>query len=154
MPKPVAPEENPNGDDWTAVVRNKKKKAQSYASADEAPAPKKPRPHPPAKKKKARKPKLTASCSPAVLITLEEMYHHNEKVNEIAPQDYVYTGHTIRLGRKNFEKEADRRIQLGWEAFGRLRPKIRSLSEGSAILKDKSLEQCVLSVFDGTGTQV
>ncbi|MBF2463453.1 hypothetical protein ICI39_14060 [Listeria welshimeri] len=36
-------------------------------------------------------------------------------------QDYIYLGQTIQLGRHNFEKEADRRIQLGWAAFGKLR---------------------------------
>ncbi|CAH2228318.1 jg3885 [Pararge aegeria aegeria] len=35
--------------------------------------------------------------------------------------EYVYLGHTIQLGRSNFEKEVNRRIQLGWAAFGKLR---------------------------------
>ncbi|CAH2268029.1 jg10217 [Pararge aegeria aegeria] len=34
--------------------------------------------------------------------------------------EYIYLGHTIQLGRYNFEKEVNRRIQLGWAAFGKL----------------------------------
>lgn len=36
-------------------------------------------------------------------------------------QDYDYLGHAIQLGQNNFEKEAHRRIQLGWTGFGKLR---------------------------------
>lgn len=35
--------------------------------------------------------------------------------------DYVYLGQTVQLGKSNFEKEVNRRIQLGWAAFGKLR---------------------------------
>ncbi|CAH2107541.1 unnamed protein product [Euphydryas editha] len=37
-------------------------------------------------------------------------------------QDHIYLqlDHTMQLGRKNFEKEADRKIQLGWAVFDRL----------------------------------
>jgi hypothetical protein len=36
-------------------------------------------------------------------------------------QKYVYFGQTLQLGRNNFEDEVNRRIQLGWAAFGKLR---------------------------------
>ncbi|CAH2234308.1 jg25280 [Pararge aegeria aegeria] len=35
--------------------------------------------------------------------------------------EYVYLEHAIQLGRSNFEKEVNRRIQLGWAASGKLR---------------------------------
>ncbi|CAH2224768.1 jg26294 [Pararge aegeria aegeria] len=35
--------------------------------------------------------------------------------------EYIFLGYTIQLGRSNFEKEVNRRIQLGWAAFGKLR---------------------------------
>ncbi|KAJ0183167.1 hypothetical protein K1T71_001143 [Dendrolimus kikuchii] len=38
-----------------------------------------------------------------------------------AVQEYVYLGQNIQVGRHNFEGEANRRIQLGWAAFGKLR---------------------------------
>ncbi|CAH2233484.1 jg14913 [Pararge aegeria aegeria] len=34
--------------------------------------------------------------------------------------EYVYLGHMIQLGRSNFEKEVNLRIQLGWAAFGKI----------------------------------
>ncbi|KAJ0183213.1 hypothetical protein K1T71_001189 [Dendrolimus kikuchii] len=37
-----------------------------------------------------------------------------------AVQEYVYLGQNIQVGRHNFEGEANRRIQLGWAAFGKL----------------------------------
>ena len=36
-------------------------------------------------------------------------------------QQYVYLGQILQLGKNNFEREANRRIQLGWAAFGKLR---------------------------------
>jgi hypothetical protein len=36
-------------------------------------------------------------------------------------QKYVYLGQTLQLGRSNFEDEINRRIQLSWAAFGKLR---------------------------------
>ncbi|CAH2207579.1 jg25668 [Pararge aegeria aegeria] len=54
--------------------------------------------------------------------------------------EYVYLGHTIQLGRSNFEKEVNRRIQLGWAAFGRLRDIFR---QKSLCLKTKVFERCV-----------
>jgi hypothetical protein len=36
-------------------------------------------------------------------------------------QRYVYLGQTLQLGRNNFEDEVNRRIQLGWAAFEKLR---------------------------------
>ncbi|KAG6463957.1 uncharacterized protein LOC115452713 [Manduca sexta] len=51
-------------------------------------------------------------------------------------QDYVYLGQTIQLGRHNFEREADRRIRLGWAAFGRFR---RLYVDDSTMLEDENL---------------
>ncbi|CAG9120111.1 unnamed protein product [Plutella xylostella] len=60
-------------------------------------------------------------------------------------QEYVYLGQTIRLGRSNFDKEAARRIQLGWAAFGKLRHIFSSAIPQS--LKTKVVNQCVLPVM-------
>jgi exonuclease III len=64
---------------------------------------------------------------------------------------YIYLGQTIQLGRSNFENEVNRRIQLGWAAFGKLR-----YIFGSPIpqcLKTKVFDQCVLPVMTyGTET--
>ncbi|CAG9108309.1 unnamed protein product [Plutella xylostella] len=65
-------------------------------------------------------------------------------------QEYVYLGQSIRLGRSNFDidKEAARRIQLGWAAFGKLRH-IFSLAIMAIpqSLKTKDFNQCVLPVM-------
>jgi hypothetical protein len=34
---------------------------------------------------------------------------------------YIYLGQIVQLGKSNFQKEVNRRIQLGWAAFGKLR---------------------------------
>ncbi|KAG7296310.1 hypothetical protein JYU34_021440 [Plutella xylostella] len=60
-------------------------------------------------------------------------------------QEYVYLGQTIRLGISNFDKEAARRIQLGWAAFGKLRHIFTSAIPQS--LKTKVFNQCVLPVM-------
>lgn len=60
-------------------------------------------------------------------------------------QDYIYLGQTIELGRHNFEREADRRIRLGWAAFGKLRRVFTSTIP--QCLKTKVFEQCVLPVL-------
>ncbi|CAG9134349.1 unnamed protein product [Plutella xylostella] len=60
-------------------------------------------------------------------------------------KEYVYLGQTIRLGRCNFDKEAARRIQLGWAAFGKLRHIFSSAIPQS--LKTKVFNQCVLPVM-------
>ncbi|CAH2244241.1 jg20185 [Pararge aegeria aegeria] len=39
---------------------------------------------------------------------------------------YIYLGHTIQLGRSNFEKEVNRRIKLDWAVFVKLRDIIKS----------------------------
>ncbi|XP_052737833.1 putative uncharacterized transposon-derived protein F52C9.6 isoform X1 [Bicyclus anynana] len=59
--------------------------------------------------------------------------------------EYIYLGHMIQLGRSNFEKEVNRRIQLGWAAFGKLRDIFSS--EIPQCLKTKVFEQCVLPVM-------
>lgn len=35
-------------------------------------------------------------------------------------QDYIYFRQTLQLHRDNFEGEIARRVQLSWEAFGKL----------------------------------
>ncbi len=60
-------------------------------------------------------------------------------------QEYVYLGQTIQFGRHNFEREASRRIQLGWAAFGKLRQVFTSTIP--QCLKTKVFEQCVLPVL-------
>ncbi|RVE40262.1 hypothetical protein evm_015088, partial [Chilo suppressalis] len=60
-------------------------------------------------------------------------------------QEYVYLGQTLRLGRNNFEREANRRIQLGWAAFRKLREVFSSPIP--QCLKSKVFDQCVLPVM-------
>ena len=65
--------------------------------------------------------------------------------------EYIYLGQTVRLGRSNFEKEVNRRIQLGWAAFGKLREIFSS--KIPQCLKTKVFDQCVLPVMTyGTET--
>ncbi|PZC71609.1 hypothetical protein B5X24_HaOG212887 [Helicoverpa armigera] len=57
----------------------------------------------------------------------------------------------VQLGRSNFEKEVNRRIQLGWAAFGKLRNIFSS--DIPQCLKTKVYNQCVLPVLTyGTET--
>jgi hypothetical protein len=58
---------------------------------------------------------------------------------------YVYLGQTLQLGSNNFEDEINRRIQLGWAAFGKLRRVFSSSIPQS--LKTKVFNQCVLPVM-------
>ncbi|XP_047037261.1 uncharacterized protein LOC124642702, partial [Helicoverpa zea] len=58
---------------------------------------------------------------------------------------YVYLGQTLQLGRNNFEDEVNRRIQLGWAAFGKLRRVLTSSIP--QCLKTKVFNQCVLPVM-------
>ena len=61
-----------------------------------------------------------------------------ENVNE-----YVYLGHTIKLGKKNQTAEISRIIGLTWAAFGRLRYILKD--ETIPInLKRKVYESCIL----------
>ncbi|CAH2226448.1 jg9740 [Pararge aegeria aegeria] len=60
--------------------------------------------------------------------------------------EYVYPGYTIQLRRSNSEKEVNRRIQLGWAAFGKLRDIFSS--KIPQCLKTKVFEQCVLPVMN------
>ncbi|KAL0852521.1 hypothetical protein ABMA27_017001 [Loxostege sticticalis] len=65
--------------------------------------------------------------------------------------EYVYLGQTVQLGKSNFEKEVNRRIQLGWAAFGKLRDIFSS--KIPQCLKTKVFDQCVLPVMTyGTET--
>ncbi|XP_013144778.1 PREDICTED: uncharacterized protein LOC106108224 [Papilio polytes] len=66
--------------------------------------------------------------------------------------EYVYLGQTVQLGRSNFEREVNRRIRLGWAAFGKLRD-ILSSQDIPQCLKTKVFDQCVLPVMTyGTET--
>jgi hypothetical protein len=58
---------------------------------------------------------------------------------------YVYLKQTLQLGRNNFEDEVNRRIQLAWAAFGKLRRVFSSSIPQS--LKKKVFNQCVLPVM-------
>ncbi|CAH2103906.1 unnamed protein product [Euphydryas editha] len=60
-------------------------------------------------------------------------------------REYVYPGQIIQLGKKNFERESDRRIQLGWITFGKLRDIFSSSVPQS--LKTKVFNQCVPPVM-------
>ena len=59
--------------------------------------------------------------------------------------NYTYLGQTIQLGRNNLDKEADRRIQLGWAAYGKLRQVFDSPLP--QCLKSRAFDQCVLPVM-------
>lgn len=59
--------------------------------------------------------------------------------------EYTYLGQTVQLSRANFEKEADRRIQLGWTAYGKLRHIMNSAIP--QCLKTKVFKACVLPVM-------
>ncbi|CAG4978179.1 unnamed protein product [Parnassius apollo] len=58
--------------------------------------------------------------------------------------EYVYLGQIVRLGKSNFDREVNRRIQLGW-AFWKLRHIF--LSGIPQSLKTKVYNQCVLPVM-------
>jgi hypothetical protein len=60
-------------------------------------------------------------------------------------QKYVCLGQTLQLSRNNFKGEVNRRIQLGWAAFGKLRRVLSSPVPQS--LKTKVFNQCVLLVI-------
>lgn len=60
-------------------------------------------------------------------------------------QKYVYLGQALQLGRNSFEDEVNRRIQLGWAAFGKLR-RVFSSSIPQC-LKTKVFNACVLPVM-------
>ncbi|CAK1590282.1 unnamed protein product [Parnassius mnemosyne] len=66
-------------------------------------------------------------------------------------EEYVYLGQIVRLGKSNFDREINRRIQLGWAAFGKLR---HIFSSGiPQNLKTRLYNQCVLPVMTyGTET--
>lgn len=61
-------------------------------------------------------------------------------------REYVYLGKTLKFGKNNFEKETDRRIQLGCAAFGKLRWVF------SLRIPQSLKNQCVLLVTYGAET--
>ena len=58
---------------------------------------------------------------------------------------YKYLGHEIQIGKNNQTNEIQRRIGLGWAAFGKLRETFKS--DIPICLKRKVYEQCVLPVI-------
>jgi len=58
---------------------------------------------------------------------------------------YKYLGHEIQIGKNNQTHEIQRRIGLGWAAFGKLRETFKS--DIPICLKRKVYEQCVLPVM-------
>ncbi|CAK1600115.1 unnamed protein product [Parnassius mnemosyne] len=62
-----------------------------------------------------------------------------EVVNE-----YVYLGQIVLLGKSNFDREVNRRMQLGWAAFGKLRHILSGIPQN---LKTRLYNQCVLPVM-------
>jgi hypothetical protein len=42
-------------------------------------------------------------------------------VLKLVSKKYLYLGQKLQIDRNNFEGEVNRRIQLGWAAFGKLR---------------------------------
>ena len=67
----------------------------------------------------------------------------NKTIEEV--DEYKYLGHQIRINRDNQTKELQRRIGLGWAAYGRLRDIFGSDIPMS--LKRKVYDQCVLPVM-------
>ncbi|XP_047994918.1 uncharacterized protein LOC125233097 [Leguminivora glycinivorella] len=59
--------------------------------------------------------------------------------------EYVYLGQTLQLGKNSFEREANRRIRLGWAEFHKLRGVFSSPIP--QCLKSKVFDQCVLPVM-------
>ncbi|CAH2098272.1 unnamed protein product [Euphydryas editha] len=57
--------------------------------------------------------------------------------------EYIYLGQNIHFGRSNFGREVNRRIQLGWVAFGKLKNVFSS--DIPQCLKSKVFDQCVTS---------
>ncbi|KAJ0169495.1 hypothetical protein K1T71_015082 [Dendrolimus kikuchii] len=62
-------------------------------------------------------------------------------------QEYVYLGQKIQVGKHGLEREANRRIQLGWAAFGNLRHVFSSTIP--QCLKTKVFEQCTWTLTAG-----
>ena len=60
-------------------------------------------------------------------------------------KEYTYLGQIIRLGRQTLLKEVERRIQLGWAAFGKLESVLKS--SHPQCLKTKMFNQCILPVM-------
>ncbi|CAH2093419.1 unnamed protein product [Euphydryas editha] len=59
--------------------------------------------------------------------------------------DEYNLGQNVHLGRSNFEREVNRRIQLGWAAFGKLKNVYSS--DIPQCLKSKVFDQCMLPVM-------
>ncbi|KAJ2938424.1 hypothetical protein O0L34_g12865 [Tuta absoluta] len=59
-----------------------------------------------------------------------------------AVNDYIYLGHCLSFGPQSQVKEVERRIQLGWAAFGKLKDVFKSQIPQN--LKTRVFNQCVL----------
>ncbi|KAA5634901.1 hypothetical protein F3G63_34400 [Pseudomonas aeruginosa] len=64
----------------------------------------------------------------------------NAVIEEV--KDFVYLRQAIQLGRGNFNTEIERRIRLGWSAFGKFREILTS--QIPQCLKTKVFNQCIL----------
>lgn len=73
----------------------------------------------------------------------EDFYLHNNKLENIA--EYIYLGHTIRLGKENQVTEVNRRIKLTWVAFGKMNDIFKN-KDIIINLKKKVYDICVLPV--------
>jgi hypothetical protein len=78
-------------------------------------------------------------------------YENTIRVVSEVVQKYVYLGQTLQLGRNNFEHEVNRRIQLGWAAFGKLRRFFSSSIPDPTKLKDESLQLSTKTGLAHTG---
>lgn len=67
----------------------------------------------------------------------------NQTIENVS--EYIYLGHTIKLGRENQIAELARRIKLGWAAFGKLSYILKSSIPNC--LKCKVFNTCVLPVL-------
>lgn len=75
--------------------------------------------------------------------TKERVYIDGKEIEKV--EEYVYLGHTIRVGKENQTAEIGRRIRLTWSAFG----KMRYIFKNSGIpinLKRKVFDTCILPV--------
>ncbi|CAG4950935.1 unnamed protein product [Colias eurytheme] len=61
-------------------------------------------------------------------------------------EEYVYLGQMVTLDRNAQTREVDRRIQLGWAAFGKLSDVFKD-KQIPTFLKRRTFEQCILPVM-------
>ena len=74
------------------------------------------------------------------LITARNIKLEGEDIEYV--ENYIYLGQNVNLTDKDMSKEINRRIQLGWMAFGKLGHILRS--ELPMCLKRKVFNQCII----------